>query len=159
MKGTIMRLWSARGFRTWGTIPVLLVLIGLSGCGSSTATVSGKVSYKGNPLKGGNITFASAEGKPSVSTSIDENGTYTCKAPTGKVKVSVETASLKPAMAGGKAPKYSPPAGQTSPYQSGDTSDLSKRYTEIPETYSDPEKSGLSYEIKGGSQTIDIELK
>lgn len=145
--------------RMWGTIPVLLVAVGLSGCGASSSTVSGKVTYKGNVLKAGNITFISSEGKPSASTSIDENGTYTCKAPTGKVKVAVETASLKPQMKGGQAPKNSPPPGQTSPYQSNDATDMSKRFTEIPEDYADPEKSGLSYEIKGGSNTINIELK
>ena len=48
----------------WGTFLVLLVLVGVSGCGS-TGSVSGKVSYKGTPLKGGTVTFLSSESKPS----------------------------------------------------------------------------------------------
>jgi hypothetical protein len=128
------------------------------GCGSQSATVSGKVSYNGKMLKGGNVTFVSTEGKPSASASIEENGTYTCKAPTGKVRISVETSSLKPTMMGG-AKKYSAPAGQTSPYDTSGSTDASKRYVEIPDNYADPDKSGLTLEVKGGSQTHDIELK
>ncbi len=60
----------------WGALLVLLVPLGMSGCGG-TGSVSGKVSYKGQLLKGGNVTFISSEGKPTVSASIQEDGSYT----------------------------------------------------------------------------------
>jgi len=131
--------------------------LGLSGC-SSTGTVSGKVSYKGNPVKGGSITFVSPQGKASASTSINEDGTYTIPSiPAGDVKVCVDTSMLNPA--GKTAPKYSPPGGQNSPYGPGDASDGAKRYVAIPTEYADPDKTNLTCTVRGGRQTFDIELK
>jgi hypothetical protein len=35
----------------------------------------------------------------------------------------------------------------------------SDRYVAIPEEYADKERSGLTYEVKGGKQVHNIELK
>jgi hypothetical protein len=34
-----------------------------------------------------------------------------------------------------------------------------EQYVPIPASYKDPEKSGLTYTVTGGTQTHDIELK
>src|SRR5688572_10066181 len=97
-----------------GTFLVLLSSLLANGCGRSSAKVSGQVFYNGELLKGGNVTFVSTEGKPSVSTHINEDGTYTLeRAPTGKVKICVETESLNPKKT--KAKQYSAPEGQKAP--------------------------------------------
>jgi len=137
---------------------VLLALIAMTGCSGGTATVTGTVKYNGQLLKGGNVTFVSTEGKPSKSASIQEDGTYTIVAvATGAVKVCVETESLNPGNRG-DAPKYSPPPGQKNPYgkTKADTADL---YQAIPESYSKPETTKLTYTVTGGKQTFPIELK
>ncbi len=78
----------------------LAALVTLPGCGKATGEVKGKVTYKGNLLKGGTVLFVGAAGEPSSSAGIDENGNYTIpKLYAGEYKVCVETVSLLP---GGK---------------------------------------------------------
>jgi len=142
----------------WGICLALLALVGLSGCGGSTTTVKGKVYLDDKPLKGGNVTFTSVAGKGGDSSAIEEDGSYTIRrVPTGKVKIAVDTSSLNPA-GRTEARKYEPPPGQKSPYGQSQGSDTAARYMPIPENYKDPEKSGLEFEVKGGSQTHDIKL-
>lgn len=134
-------------------VPVLIGLLGVAGCGPGVATVTGKVSYKGTPLKGGNITFVSTEGKPTISDKISESGTYTLRdVPTGTVTICVETESLKTAA---RAPVYSAPPGMTNP--NAPPPNQANRYVPIPTKYADTATSGLSYKVVG-SQTHDIEL-
>lgn len=138
---------------------VLLLSCGLlAGCGGSKGTVSGKVSYKGQPLKGGNVSIVSKAGG-ALNSTIGEDGTYKIsQVPLGPATITVETRSLRPvsqkSMPGpyAKAPKDALPPGLDS---SGDA----KHYVPIPEQYADPEKSGLSLDVKSGSQPHDIDLK
>jgi hypothetical protein len=135
----------------------LLFLVVL-GCSPSVGTVNGTVSYKGTMLKGGTVTFLAPDGK-AASCEIKEDGHYTVdKVPTGPVKISVETKSLA---VSARAPSYSPPPGVTPPggYKPPDRAEKAKRYVPIPETYSDPEKSGLSYTVKPGMQDYNITLQ
>jgi hypothetical protein len=157
-----MRPFTSVGSGRWAVVflalPAALVL---SGCGG-TGGVSGKVSYKGVPLKGGNVSFLSSDGKGTVSTSINEDGSYSLpRVPTGAVTICVETQSLNPA---GKirAPRYSPPPGQKAPeglMAVSNSAPPAKRYMWIPPQYADPTKSGLTYTVVGGSQIKDIELQ
>jgi hypothetical protein len=156
-----MGLSPLRRLGRWGTLLALLALAGMSGCGSHTGNVSGKVYYNGQLLKGGSVTFVSTTpGKPSGTTQINEDGTYTMPpVGAGLVKICVDTSALKP-LPKDRAPKYSPPPGQTAPGGlGGPREDTSKRYTRIPEQYADPDKSGLTLEVKGGAQEHDIQLK
>jgi hypothetical protein len=137
----------------------MTVLVLALGCSRPSAKVSGKVYYNGKVLRCGNVTFISTEGKQSVSTRINEDGTYTLPtAPTGNVKICVETESLNPKRLRGL--KYSPPAGQKAPegFESA-TTDIYQRYTWIPEHYADPEKSGLTYVVKSSTHEYDIKLE
>jgi hypothetical protein len=139
----------------------LLLLFGAAGC-SSYGTVSGKVSHKGQTLGGGTVVFFSP-GKGSVPAQISPDGSYTiAKVPIGPVKISVETASAKPAAAPkGMTPPPGaanvPPDAANSPVYGGQKSSGGK-YVPIPENYGDPEKSGLSYTVQSGSQSHNIEL-
>lgn len=135
-----------------------------AGCGGGTGTVTGKVYYKDTPLKGGNVTFVSTQGKPSKSASIGEDGSYKLeKVPAGEVKICVETQSLRP-QPGATAPerKSTPPPGAKGPsYASGGggaAADTSKRYVAIPDDYADPKKTKLTYKVTGGNQEHNIKL-
>lgn len=88
------------------------------GCGYSTGDVSGKVTFKGEPLKGGIVTFApTAAEAPSFTAAIQEDGTYSIQGlRAGEYKVCVETESLKPRMPGsvrgGGGSMSGPPGGR-----------------------------------------------
>lgn len=164
------------------TLVIGLVLVAAAGCGPSNAKLSGKVTYKGTPLKGGTVTFIPQGGGQTFSTTIDENGTYTFQQiHTGKYKVCVETESLKPAAAKAGAAyggarssgpgaadkskiKNEPPPGAQVPEGYRTVNPFSgaaegmKRYVAIPPEYAKPESTKLSYEVKGGAQQYDIPL-
>lgn len=135
--------------------------LGAAGCGKSTGSLSGKVYYKGAPLKGGHVIFACADGK-TEQPEIGEDGSYRIdKLPVGVVKVGVETDTLKPkGVAPGMAGpvKYAPPSGMENPNQAPDPAQMAKRYVPIPEKYADPQSSGLTFTVKPGSQPYDINL-
>jgi hypothetical protein len=133
---------------------------GVIGCGNQTGTVSGKVYYKGEALKGGNVTFVNAENKVSRLATIQEDGSYKVeKLPAGEATITVETRSLKP-VARGNLPSYSPPPGKEPPggYKPPDFAANAKRYMPIPDRYAKPETSNLKYTVKGGSQDHEIKL-
>lgn len=143
--------------RCVGIVVLGLLLLMVGGCGSSTGSVSGTVTYKGEPLKAGRVTFTSGDktgqGFPAE---IDENGKYSIsKIPPGDYKVCVETEYLKPspqmAMAAKTRPKDAPggPAGATARAQF---------YKFIPQKYAMPEQTPLSFKVTGGSQTYDPKL-
>src|SRR5262245_47013894 len=102
-----------RGLVGGGTLLVLLAVM-TSGCGPGVGTVSGKVFYQGKVVKGGNVTFVSSEGRPSLSATINEDGSYSVpKITAGAVKICVDTKSVNPSAA--KGVKYSPPKGMKAP--------------------------------------------
>jgi len=75
-------------------------VISVAGCGAGVGDVSGTVTYKGAPLKGGTITLVNTSTGPSFSTGINEDGSYTLsKVVAGSYKVCVDTETLKPATA------------------------------------------------------------
>jgi hypothetical protein len=142
----------------WGL--ALLLMFGAAGC-SSHGSVSGKVSHKGQALGGGTVIFFS-QGKESATSTISPDGSYTiAKIPIGPVKIAVETSSAKPA----SAPKgMMPPAGanvppdaQNSPIYGGQRP-AGGKYVPIPENYADPDKSNLTYTVKSGAQSYNIDL-
>jgi hypothetical protein len=160
-----MRIFPAsRAGRLLGLL-ALAVLLPAAGCGKGTGTVTGTVSYKGNKLKGGYVIFTPEDGKgQGCQASIMEDGTYTAeKCPGGKMKVSVKTSYLKPSAGGG--PKYERPKDMPGGAEGGnqyvppDPAEKAKKYVWIPEKYEEPGTSGLTFEVKGGSQTYPIDLQ
>lgn len=130
--------------------------------------ISGRVTYKGEILKAGNIEFHS-EGKGSYNSSIAPDGAYQVfELPVGTLTVTVETESHNPSK---KAPNYGaakgggraggggrPKMDQAKQMGAPDPKMLAERYRRIPEKYSDPKKSGLSVTLTAGPQTKDFDL-
>jgi hypothetical protein len=157
----------------WALLLACVTVFCAVGCGRKAATVSGKVTFNGEPLKGGNVTFARNDGKPSISGRIEEDGSYKLEnVPVGTTKICVETKSLNPAAAtgpkqigagGGGGPmvnKPPPDANVPAGYdpEKNASGGKAKFYVAIPEKYGDPSTTDLSYDVKPGNQEYTIPL-
>jgi hypothetical protein len=80
----------------WGGrwLALAAVSIAVSGCGSSVATVSGKVTFDSQPLANGTITFLPADGATATAGGKIENGTYSVQMPPGQKKVQVSATKV-----------------------------------------------------------------
>lgn len=131
------------------SLGVLLMILGggLAGCGSGApkieyADVTGKVTYKGEALKMGQVSFQPATGARTVGE-IQKDGTYSLKGVVGKNAVAIES--------------HEPSAAPDSP----DAPKMKKAdpITYIPLKYAG-NSSGLSFEVKAGTKnTADFDLQ
>jgi hypothetical protein len=118
------------------------------GCAPGVTEVSGKVTFKDQPLSSGSVKFVGQDGQ-SKSSAIAEDGSYLIKsAPIGPVKIAVVSHPRAP-LGLTKSPKQ--PTGPR-----GDPKDGTVR---IPDRYTVPESSGLTYTVESGSHTFNIDLK
>lgn len=131
-------------FRSFSTVRFafglgLFLALGASGCGNSEGgnTLSGTVKLDGTPVPGGMIKALPAGGSDTAlrSALIGDNGHYYMpNVPTGAVKFAVEGPGKS------SAPNAPPPA------------------VVVPAKYSNPDQSGLTWTVKEGSNTHDIDL-
>ncbi len=135
------------------------------GVANAPCNVSGKVTYKGAPVTGGNMTFWSKEGG-SYSTTLDANGKYTTSnLPAGSAVVSVETETTNPDRktenySGGKA-KFGTSGGSPKKMTASPMPDYAKKnvitYVKIPAKYGQKD-SPLTTTLKPGSNKADFDL-
>jgi len=124
-----------------------------SGCSSEnrieTATVSGIVTYNGDPLQIGSLLFVPVAGGPSAEANIGTDGSFEMGtyddddgAVLGEHKVMITA--------------FTAPGGSGLPEDviDGDGAPVSV----IPDFYGDLEKSGLKVDVKSGKNTIDFVL-
>lgn len=146
----------------------------LSGCGKSTGNVSGKVMFKGAPLKGGTIGFIDANGK-SKGAALDENGTFKITGlVVGEYAVTVETESLRPKDGGGSGPPPGMKKGQGAPPKdaqlpdgyvgsnpaSAASANAMKFYVPIPGIYAKKETTNLKHTVvSGDNPPVEFEIK
>src|SRR5437763_123836 len=87
------------GCRSWLVYICILGPAIFSACSSGgprtfpTGEVSGKVTYKGEPISLGKITFISTGGTGDFGTGIINDGSYTLKAPVGLCKIEIQIQS------------------------------------------------------------------
>ena len=150
-------------------LTVLAILA--SGCKNKGApcSISGKVTYNGNPVTGGTVGFYPVEGEgPSYTTAIGPDGTYsTTDLPVGEVAVTVETGSAnkdkkmpvygKGQGGGGVGDPQGEKQGAVSP-QPKDFQGGGGAYVAIPLKYNLPTTSGLKVKLEKGKNTYDIPL-
>jgi hypothetical protein len=130
------RLWQA-------AILCLVVPVALGGCGGGNlAPVSGKVTHRGEPVKGGTLIFSpTGEGGQtgkSVSAEVKEDGSYK----TGEG-----------AVLGRHRVTYTPPEQKLTEEQRTDP-----KYIAPPPPYMNLVAKPAEVEVKAGSTTVDLEL-
>jgi hypothetical protein len=140
---------------------------GCSGGGSSE--ISGTVTYKGSPLTGGSIVFRADDGKE-YGSGLDKDGKYYVnKVPRGNMKVyfNMPLANAGNPRGVGVPKEHEAEMKQKMKPPPGAGPDAEKAYAgvgqnqktpEIPARYKSFENSGLSFDIKSGSNKIDIPL-
>ncbi len=137
----------------WATGGLLALALTATAC-SRKPSVSGEVTFNGQPLPFGTILFQGADGR--VAHSLISDGRYTiADPPLGPVRITVRSHPVLPAsFPGGGGLPPSPPEGLApKPPDERQT-----RHVPIPERYRDPEQSGLTYTVRAGKQTHDVKL-
>lgn len=153
-------------YKLTGILPLAALVAGL-GCGQTSnpiapARISGKISYKGQPIKAGVMNFYTPEGV-AYSAQISKDGTYSATdIPAGELVVTVETESLSPARKGGAEAalrqKMSASMVQQRPGGTGGGTAEPEPYIKIPNKYANPKTSPLTVTTKPGRQVHDIDL-
>jgi hypothetical protein len=163
MNGTYLRRICGR----FAPLLSLLTMFALVGCGGSGAQgkLTGKVLYKGKPVTGGSVIFRpSSAGENTVTAQILPDGSYTATVPAGVVKIAVDNRELQPPETTAKKearpnlPKVGnltsdTPDPRVNPQKPAGT------YIKLPDKYHDVASSGLSYTVKSGAQTYNIEFE
>jgi hypothetical protein len=152
----------------WFVYPALLLF---AGCGGGAGEITGQVTYNGEPIPVGRITFLSETGNQEVITAYIIRGKYTVPScPTGPAKVTIEslqppspeilqgTKTLALPGPGGKNPAGGMKAAEIPPALRELADGPPVKYMPIPLTYANPETSNLKYEVRRGSQGKDFLL-
>jgi hypothetical protein len=133
-----------------------LAALTLAGCGRPGGSVSGKVTYKGQSLTGGTVTFLGADDRVAWSP-IEPDGTYTItRVAPGLAKIGVTPAASS---APPKGMKMMDPAKMDAPAGAAPPAASAGKTVSIPQQYQDPARSGVTYTVTAGSQDYNIELK
>lgn len=140
-------------FRVASRLLILCAVVGCGGGGSGTASVSGHVKYKGKPVPKANVSFTPAEGTSRAATGLtDDNGYYklgTFSSNDGALPGKYRVAIIA------RGPDRAPKPGETG---SGMPGEMMPGDPAIPVKYFAPDSSGLTFEVKKGSNTADFEL-
>jgi hypothetical protein len=120
--------------------------LGALGCGAPRVDVSGRVTYKGEPLVVGSVTFVGKDNLP-VQGQIQADGRYTVVGVLiGDNRVAVSSLQVNPPGRDSKTGQLSLPGV-----------DLGKAPA-IPDHYGDPRQSGLQFKVQKGPNNYDIPL-
>jgi hypothetical protein len=140
----------------------LALLAAVAGCGPRVGTVTGTVTFDGQKLEAGTVTFFGPNGEVLRKSAIALDGTYKVEdIPVGPVVITVATTPPPPAMGGRNPNLPPPPAGMpVADPNVPRTSVLPQvgKYTPIPERYKRMQDSGLGCTVHAGTQTHDIPL-
>jgi hypothetical protein len=140
--------------RVFGPGALLVLAAAAGGCGRSTATLSGTVTYRGRPVTSGEVVFLAADGRAAAHAPIDPDGRYTVQGvPPGEARVAVDNAPPS-----WYATFSRLPATLANDPEVREARAQAARYVPTPPRYRDPNQSGLTHTVEKGSQTYDIAL-
>jgi len=120
---------------------LLLVALVLTGCqgGKKMGTVSGKVTYKGNPVTAGEVQFTMPEKGLGSSAKLDDSGAYTLA---GQLEAGTYKVYIQP-----PTPEQLPPGQAPKPVK-----------FDVPRKFQNLTTTPLTKEVKAGANDIPIEL-
>jgi hypothetical protein len=146
---------------------LVFMLLALTGCGSGTGAVTGRVTFRGKPVVSGSVVIVGADNKL-VSCPLDAEGRYAVDGvPLGTVQVAVVSPNPNP------RPRL-PPAflihreKERNLPENGNVKDSpapvvpkvdSSKWFPLPKPYELADTSGITTTIHEGDNTFDIELK
>jgi len=130
------------------------ILFALAGCGGSgLATVEGKVTVDGQPVRAGRVVFRSADGKSTVIAKIASDGSYRAlDIPRDAMKVTVAGLNKWERIRLQRGVKGKRSSGSAALAEAIESS------PKVPEKYQDPDASGLTFTAKSGTNTYNIEI-
>jgi len=124
---------------------LIALTAGTSGCSSAgAASVEGKVSYGGEPIDVGTITFIPTSGEGVKRGGLIEKGAYKVDAKAGPAPGSHRVEI-----------RWAKPTGKKSKNEFGE--EIERRQEGLPEKYH--AESTLTADIKAGKNVIDFELE
>jgi hypothetical protein len=115
---------------------VLLLVIGCAGCGGGESrrvehSVSGRVTFDGQPVAEGTVGFEDATAGLGASAALNADGTYSTTLPDGNYKVTIQpplvTTPDSPNSPGGE--EFKPVENIPPKYHAADTTPLTARVT------------------------------
>jgi hypothetical protein len=118
-----------------------VLVLALAGCGGeATTTLSGNITYQGEPVPSGLINFRSADGTKTLGGAIESDGTYSFELPPGEYQVRIDApGEMPPWQEGQPEPKPGP--------------------RQAPIKYADFSSSGLTVTVDSdGAQQQDFAL-
>lgn len=126
----------------------LFCLIIAGGCGKGKGDLSGKVSFGDKTVVTGTVTIVASDGS-TFSAVIQEDGAYSFQGvPAGPAKLAVTSPNpVEIKHAKRKKDEEAKPKVE------------SKGWFPIPDKYTDPEQSEITFTLKRGKNTFDIALK
>lgn len=133
---------------------VLAGTIALTGCADGGGTVTGTVTYNGQPVEQGTISFRPADGMGKILATTIENGTYAIEeAVAGSRTVAIRgTKDFKPQLSSEEAARSAmeaEAAGNKGGVHIGDPADY------IPQ---DAEGNNATVDLSGGDEEINFDL-
>jgi len=147
-----------RIFSVWTLVGICLAGAGCGGGsdGPRTIPISGKVTYKGEPVKNGQINFFPETGQEIRGTQANTQEDGVFQTPPGK---GLMVGRYKVSVQAYKGPvndpaSEAPPGGMAKTAKTGD-SELA-----VPKKYASPDTSGLTVAVEASdsSKTLDLEL-
>jgi hypothetical protein len=136
------------------SVPPALVLVLLAGCGGgNTATLTGEVTYDGQPVAEGYVTFLPADGQGPAAGGRIANGRYTVENLTPGPKV-VKIEAVKEVPFARSSEEMAKRAAENK--AKGDGSGLIDPADIIPPH---AEGNNAKVEVKPGKHTVDFHLK
>jgi hypothetical protein len=154
---------------SWLVVPCISGMMVFAGCSSNgrsfpTGEVSGKITFKGEPISLGKVTFISTGPAGDFGTGTINDGAYTLDAPLGlcKIEVQMDTDDNKNAIPPQqmKMIKAKMKAMKDQGMKVPDELPVTKKSTfSLPDKYKFAAKSGLELEVKSGKQSKDWDLR